>query len=40
MATTKKRPEDLRSHRWFGVQDLRAFADIYGGTDVHQLIPF
>jgi dihydroxy-acid dehydratase len=21
----KKRPEDLRSHRWFGVQDLRAF---------------
>jgi len=25
MAATKKRPEDLRSHRWFGVQDLRAF---------------
>ena len=22
----RKRPEDLRSHRWFGVQDLRAFA--------------
>jgi dihydroxy-acid dehydratase len=21
----KKRPEELRSHRWFGVQDLRAF---------------
>ena len=21
----KRRPEDLRSHRWFGVQDLRAF---------------
>ncbi|MDX1374078.1 MAG: L-arabinonate dehydratase [Burkholderiales bacterium] len=25
MAASKKRPEDLRSHRWFGVQDLRAF---------------
>ena len=23
---SRKRPEDLRSHRWFGVQDLRAFA--------------
>src|SRR3954463_4744858 len=23
--TTKKRPEELRSHRWFGVEDLRAF---------------
>ena len=23
--TTRKRPEDLRSHRWFGVDDLRAF---------------
>ncbi len=22
---TRKRPEELRSHRWFGVQDLRAF---------------
>ncbi|MCX7893604.1 MAG: L-arabinonate dehydratase [Burkholderiales bacterium] len=22
---TRKRPEDLRSHRWYGVQDLRAF---------------
>lgn len=22
---TRKRPEDLRSHRWFGVQDLRSF---------------
>ena len=22
---TRKRPEDLRSHRWFGVNDLRAF---------------
>ena len=22
---TKKKPEELRSHRWFGVQDLRAF---------------
>jgi dihydroxy-acid dehydratase len=22
---TRKRPEDLRSHRWFGVEDLRAF---------------
>jgi dihydroxyacid dehydratase/phosphogluconate dehydratase len=21
----KKRSEDLRSHRWFGVEDLRAF---------------
>ena len=21
----KKRPEDLRSHRWYGVKDLRAF---------------
>jgi dihydroxy-acid dehydratase len=25
MAATKKRPEDLRSHRWFGVEDLRSF---------------
>jgi len=25
MAATKKRPEDLRSHRWFGVKDLRSF---------------
>ena len=23
--TARKRPEDLRSHRWLGVQDLRAF---------------
>ena len=23
--TTRKKPEDLRSHRWFGVQDLRSF---------------
>ncbi len=23
--TTRKKPEDLRSHRWLGVQDLRAF---------------
>ena len=23
--SNRKRPEDLRSHRWFGVQDLRAF---------------
>ena len=22
---TRKKPEDLRSHRWFGVQDLRSF---------------
>src|SRR2546423_4204904 len=22
---TRKRPEDLRSHRWLGVNDLRAF---------------
>ncbi|OGA45664.1 MAG: dihydroxy-acid dehydratase [Betaproteobacteria bacterium RIFCSPLOWO2_12_FULL_62_58] len=25
MARLKKRPEDLRSYRWFGVKDLRAF---------------
>ena len=25
MAVTRKRPEDLRSHRWFGVKDLRSF---------------
>src|SRR5512134_2148783 len=25
MARQKKRPEDLRSHRWFGVKDLRSF---------------
>jgi dihydroxyacid dehydratase/phosphogluconate dehydratase len=25
MAAIKKRPEDLRSHRWFGVEDLRSF---------------
>ena len=23
--TVRKKPEDLRSHRWFGVQDLRSF---------------
>jgi dihydroxy-acid dehydratase len=23
--STRKKPEDLRSHRWFGVQDLRSF---------------
>mgnify|MGYP000311349599 CR=1 FL=1 len=23
--TKRKKPEDLRSHRWFGVEDLRAF---------------
>ena len=22
---TRKRPEELRSHRWFGVNDLRSF---------------
>ncbi len=26
MAITKKRPEELRSHRWFGVKGLRSFA--------------
>jgi dihydroxy-acid dehydratase len=25
MPQKKKRPEELRSHRWYGVQDLRAF---------------
>ena len=25
MAAAKKRPEDLRSHRWFGAKDLRSF---------------
>src|SRR6202163_2580358 len=25
MLMTRKRPEDLRSHRWFGVNDLRSF---------------
>ena len=25
MAKPKKRPEELRSHRWFGVKDLRSF---------------
>ena len=25
MADERKRPEDLRSHRWFGAKDLRAF---------------
>ncbi|MFN9489834.1 MAG: L-arabinonate dehydratase [Betaproteobacteria bacterium] len=25
MAKLKKRPEELRSHRWFGVKDLRSF---------------
>jgi dihydroxy-acid dehydratase len=25
MATARKKPEELRSHRWYGVQDLRAF---------------
>ena len=29
MGPRKKRPEELRSHRWFGVENLRAF----GGTD-------
>ena len=22
---TRKRPDELRSHRWYGVQDLRSF---------------
>ena len=22
---TRKKPDELRSHRWFGVDDLRAF---------------
>jgi dihydroxy-acid dehydratase len=26
MSRPRKRPEDLRSHRWYGVNDLRAFA--------------
>jgi dihydroxy-acid dehydratase len=25
MAASRKRPEDLRSHRWYGVKDLRSF---------------
>src|SRR5580765_8552817 len=25
MTRTRKRPEDLRSHRWYGARDLRAF---------------
>lgn len=25
ISTTRKRPEDLRSHKWFGVDDLRSF---------------
>jgi dihydroxy-acid dehydratase len=25
MAITRKRPEELRSHRWYGVKDLRSF---------------
>ena len=25
MARQRKRPEELRSHRWFGARDLRAF---------------
>src|SRR5215217_297573 len=25
MMAARKNPEDLRSHRWFGVDDLRAF---------------
>jgi len=25
MSTQRKRPEDLRSHRWYGAKDLRAF---------------
>ena len=25
MKVIKKRPEDLRSHQWFGVDDLRSF---------------
>ena len=25
MADTRKKPEDLRSHRWFGVDNMRAF---------------
>ncbi len=23
--TTRKKPEELRSHRWFGVADMRSF---------------
>ena len=25
MSATRKKPEDLRSHRWYGVDDLRSF---------------
>ena len=25
MPKTRKKPSELRSHRWFGAQDLRAF---------------
>jgi dihydroxy-acid dehydratase len=25
MTRQRKRPEELRSHRWYGAQDLRAF---------------
>jgi hypothetical protein len=23
--TTRKKPEELRSHRWYGVNDMRSF---------------
>ena len=25
MSTARKKPEELRSHRWYGVDDLRSF---------------
>ena len=25
MSTNRKKPEELRSHRWYGVNDLRSF---------------
>ncbi len=25
MANQRKKPEELRSHRWYGAQDMRAF---------------
>ena len=25
MASHRKKPEELRSHKWYGAQDLRAF---------------
>lgn len=28
MSTQRKKPEDLRSHRWYGAKDMRSFGTV------------